>query len=147
MYRQSTAVCGSVSVPFRTRHRMTTLSSKTARSKLTVRREPYWVQLGRGAYLGYRAGPKPGSPGTGTVRASRTINRSVKSRTSPTPKRGPSVGCSKRVRVPTVPLLAVLLGRRWRVTCYTCGPSDDAAPRGRLASDFILRFPSLILSA
>ena len=36
---------------------MTTLSTKTARSKLTARREPYWVQLGRGAYLGYRAGP------------------------------------------------------------------------------------------
>src|SRR5260370_40987498 len=28
----------------------------------------------------------PGSPDTGTVKASRTINRSVKSRTSPTPK-------------------------------------------------------------
>jgi len=37
---------------------MTTLVyQKTARARLAARREPYWVQLGRGAYLGYRAGP------------------------------------------------------------------------------------------
>lgn len=35
---------------------MTTLSTKSARARLAQRREPYWTQLGRGAYLGYRAG-------------------------------------------------------------------------------------------
>jgi|HubBroStandDraft_1064217.scaffolds.fasta_scaffold65487_1 integrase len=33
---------------------MTVITSKTARAKLTPRRAPYWTQLGRGAYLGFR---------------------------------------------------------------------------------------------
>jgi integrase len=35
---------------------MAILSTKSARAKLQVRREPHWTQIGRGAYLGYRAG-------------------------------------------------------------------------------------------
>jgi integrase len=35
---------------------MTTLSTKSSRARLAQRREPYWTQLGRGAYLGFRAG-------------------------------------------------------------------------------------------
>jgi integrase len=35
---------------------MAILSTKSARTKLEVRREPHWTQIGRGAYLGYRAG-------------------------------------------------------------------------------------------
>ena len=32
------------------------LTSKSARARLAPRREPYWVQIGRGSYLGFRAG-------------------------------------------------------------------------------------------
>ena len=32
------------------------LTSKSARARLAARREPYWMQIGRGAYLGFRAG-------------------------------------------------------------------------------------------
>jgi integrase len=35
---------------------VTSLTTKTARAKLTPRREPYWFQIGRGAYLGFRRG-------------------------------------------------------------------------------------------
>jgi integrase len=35
---------------------MAILSTKSARAKLAVRREPHWTQIGRGAYLGFRAG-------------------------------------------------------------------------------------------
>lgn len=40
---------------------MTTLSTKTSRAKLAQRREPYWTQLERGAYLGFRAGAGAGT--------------------------------------------------------------------------------------
>jgi hypothetical protein len=32
------------------------LSSKSARARLAPRREPYWIQIGRGSYLGFRSG-------------------------------------------------------------------------------------------
>ena len=35
---------------------MTILSTKSSRARLAQRREPYWSALGRGAYLGFRAG-------------------------------------------------------------------------------------------
>jgi integrase len=35
---------------------MTILSTKSARARLSQRREPYWTALGRGSYLGFRAG-------------------------------------------------------------------------------------------
>lgn len=36
---------------------MTNLATKTARAKLTVRRDPYYAKLGRGAFIGFRRGP------------------------------------------------------------------------------------------
>ena len=36
--------------------KMAMLTSKSARARLAARREPYWVQIGRGSYLGFRAG-------------------------------------------------------------------------------------------
>ncbi len=36
---------------------MTDLSTKTARKKLTERKEPYWQKMGKGEYLGFRSGP------------------------------------------------------------------------------------------
>jgi integrase len=35
---------------------VTTLSTKSARARLNHRREPYWTQIGRGSYLGFRSG-------------------------------------------------------------------------------------------
>jgi hypothetical protein len=35
---------------------MAMLTSKSARARLAARREPYWMQIGRGSYLGFRAG-------------------------------------------------------------------------------------------
>jgi hypothetical protein len=32
------------------------ITSKSARARLAPRREPYWVQIGRRSYLGFRAG-------------------------------------------------------------------------------------------
>lgn len=37
------------------------LESRTARQKLKVSHEPYWVSIGRGLYLGYRKGAQGGS--------------------------------------------------------------------------------------
>ncbi len=36
---------------------MSNLTTKVGRAKLAPRREPYWVQLRKGAYVGFRAGP------------------------------------------------------------------------------------------
>ncbi len=36
---------------------MTSLTTKTARAKLAVRRDPHYAKLARGAYLGFRRGP------------------------------------------------------------------------------------------
>src|SRR5271168_2865487 len=36
--------------------RLAMLTSKSARARLAPRREPYWVQIGPGSYLGFRAG-------------------------------------------------------------------------------------------
>lgn len=36
---------------------MTDLSTKTARKKLSERKEPYWQKMGKGEYLGFRRGP------------------------------------------------------------------------------------------
>jgi integrase len=35
---------------------MAMLTSKSARARLAARREPYWMQIGRGSYLGFRSG-------------------------------------------------------------------------------------------
>jgi hypothetical protein len=35
--------------------KMAMLTSKSARARLAARREPYWMQIGRGSYLGFRA--------------------------------------------------------------------------------------------
>jgi len=37
------------------------LDTRTARSKLEARREPYWTVIGKGAALGYRKGAKGGT--------------------------------------------------------------------------------------
>ena len=36
---------------------MADLSRKRDRERLSIRREPYWQRLAKGAYLGFRAGP------------------------------------------------------------------------------------------
>lgn len=37
------------------------LQSRAARSALKIRNQPYWANVGKGLYLGYRKGPKAGS--------------------------------------------------------------------------------------
>jgi len=45
---------------FPVKHVRNRIDTKTAREKLSPRREPYWYKLQQGCYIGYRASTKPG---------------------------------------------------------------------------------------